>query len=161
MVVTVGTDMLAKAMQTTRAGEARGTALDQGTTALYRMSDDVRQTSSVLEPNYATLAQGSPFIVLQTQNSTTVAYRTAADPTQPQQQVLERFLYEPGFPTTQVVVRDSTRYLTSAPTVVWFAAGPTFESSTLEMHLVVTPPGAYPVGLSTKKTPWVNAFAGL
>jgi len=97
--------------------------------------------------------------------------------------------YTDGRPATQIAVQGSARLLTTFPTQVRFSVGPEnvapppgqgggapgqtpgtggvglalawgTEADTVNVRLSITAPGAQPVVMSTKKTPWPALFPG-
>lgn len=169
MVVSVGTDALAQALRTTAAGETRAGAMDQCSSFMYRISDELENTTDVLYPPFPQLMQGSSTIVLQQANGEIIGYQLVPDPHPSRSvvpdSVIERQLYEPGFPATQVVVPRSIRYVTTMPSQVRFNQAPGNNGlgigqgqakGTIQVELTITPPGVAPVSVGTKKTPLVT-----
>lgn len=124
----VGADLLIHALRSTASGELRQTALDESREVMYRVSDEIRNAVTVLDPSPTVLMQpGSPYLVFTTQN-TIVGYRLVNDP-HPDPNLGPRIVvqraeyyagYTAGVPGSQVVIPGTARQLTSAPSSLWF-----------------------------------------
>jgi len=182
LVLTVGTDLLIKGLRTTSSGERRQVALDQCRGFMYRISDELRKGTEILDPSpeSALYMTGTNHIVFRTRDEV-VGYRLVD---QGGTQVIERRTYAYGYdskiPGTQVAL--DARYLTTDPTTLNFAiiaggvppgqdgsAGDGNQAGgvavalgtvkeTVQVYVSLAPPEMVPVTMRTKKTLWAGLF---
>lgn len=180
-VVAVASDLLVHALRSTADGELRQTALDEGRNVTYRLSSELRQAVEILDPDPRTLMiPGSPYLVFRTSDAT-VGYRLTSDGR------VRRSEYAPGYLRGYSNPEIAGRRVTSAPSRLWFSMNEGelppgqggvapgqdgdpgdgiglalgHHKRTVQVELVITPPGAAPVAMRTKKALWAGLFPEL
>lgn len=186
-VTTIGASLFSHALSSTAAGERRQTALDECRGFVYRISEELREATEIVDPPWKTLAeQGSPYLVFRTRDGlvgyTLVPDSTAGATIRIVQRAVYPSTYSAGNPATQPVVAGSRRAITSAPSSLWFSIDPAgglppgqggtettpgtsnglawgTQKFTVKVRASVTPQDAPPVAMGTKKTLWAGIFA--
>lgn len=177
-VVAVGSDLMVRALRSTADGELRQTALDEGRNVSYRISSELRQAVEILDPDQRTLmVPGSPYLVFRT-STQTIGYHVGPD------NRVRRTEYANGYIRGLFTAQAGSRRVTSAPTRLWFSMNEGelppgqggvapgqdgdpgdgvglalgHHKRTVQVELVLTPDGAAPVAMRTKKALWAGLF---